>query len=206
LMSLAKRSGGTVKVLYMCVGSCRQVVTGKTEENVRLEETKNAGKFGDFEYEIAYVGKEFLRLDTVPQRELVDKIEDMYVEFKPDVVVLPSHNSYNQDHRATFTAGITALRPLPKKYRHSAQLVLECEEPYTWTTDDDSFKPNFYIPLTKKDLEAKKKLLACHETQVRDDPFPRSFDNLERIARMRGIEVGEEFAEAYKLLRGFISD
>ena len=55
--------------------------------------------------------KYFVELDTLPQKKLIDLIEDYIEDKKPDLVFIPMGNSYNQDHRATFEASITALRP-----------------------------------------------------------------------------------------------
>lgn len=203
LIMLAKKQQADVFVLYGSIGNSRQVITGKTDAKTRLAEVGQAAKYGNFTYKIMFQGKEFMRLDTVAQKELIEAIEDIVVRFKPDIVCFPYRDSFDQDHRAVATASITALRPLPKNVRHQPNVILESEEPYTWSTNG-SFRPNFYLDITSV-FDEKIKLLQCHKTQFRQDPFPRSPENLRRLAGMRGCEASVQYAEGYSLLKQVIS-
>lgn len=207
LIATARESNGVsrarVVVSYLCVGpSPRQLVTGHTPTATRLEEIEQAAKLGGFEYRILYRNEQ-LQLDAIPQVKLIDAIEDLIAEVEPEVICLPFGDSYNQDHRAAFTAGVAALRPVPQAVRHLVPWVLEYEEPYSWGVGE-KFQPNFYLPLSEVQLKGKLDLLACHQSQVRADPFPRSSQNLTRLAWLRGAEIGVEAAESYRVLRGVV--
>lgn len=202
LIMLAKKVRALVFVLYMSVGESRQFLTGKTTGVSRLIEVKKASKFGNFNYKIAFEGEPFMRLDSLPQKNLIEKIEDVCEKFKPDVVAIPFRQSFDQDHRATASACITAFRPLPKNLRHQPAIILESEEPHSWT-NQDAFKPNTFFDISDV-FEDKIKLLKCHETQLRDDPFSRSPENLRRLAGLRGCEASVRYAEAYHLLKQVI--
>ncbi|MBI3103845.1 hypothetical protein HYZ05_02810 [Candidatus Daviesbacteria bacterium] len=185
--------------MYGSIGSSRQLVTGKTNSASRLDEAKKASKYGGFEYSIMFQGEEFMKLDSVPQKRLIENIEDKIEAFEPDIICIPFRDSFDQDHRALFSASITALRPIPKNLRHQPKIILEAEEPYSWT-NRDGFKPNFYFDISEI-FKEKIELLKCHETQLREDPFPRSPQNLERMAGIRGTEIGVKYAEGYNLLK-----
>ncbi len=200
LIAKAIKANAKVFVLYMAIGKCRQLVTGGTDEDTRIKEIKAVADAGRFEYRIQFVGDEFMRLDKLPQKELIDIFEDVISEQKPDIVCLPCHYSFDQDHRAVFNAGMTAVRPIPQNLRHLAPVVLEYEEPYSWTVEA-VFKPNFFIPLTQKELDKKIELLRLHATQLRDAPHSRSTDNIKRLAGIRGADIGVDAAEAYSLHR-----
>jgi len=199
IIMLAKQKQAKVLVLFMSVGYSRQLVTKQTNADKRIKETDKAAKYGNFTYKIAFQGKQFMRLDTVPQKELIEKIEDTSYDFKPDIVCIPFRYSFDQDHRAVSTASITAFRPLPQSLTHQPRIILEYEEPYSWTTDKQ-FLPNFYINISSV-IKEKIMLLKQHKTQLRKDPFPRSPKNLQRIAGIRGAEIGIAYAESYSLLR-----
>jgi len=197
-----------VLIYYLCVGKSRQLVTGKTEENTRLKEIKNVANFSSAETKVEYVGDEFCRLDTIAQKELIEKIEDVIEDFKPTIAGIPSAGSYNQDHRAVYEASITALRPTPKEIRHFVSFVLEFYEPYLWGVTPPK-NPNYYLDLSTRFkngnlLDFKINFYKKHKTQVRKDPFPRSPQNLIRLAHVYGKEIGVEIAEAYHILRGEI--
>lgn len=200
LVMFGKKHSSKVLVLYISVGFSRQFVTGKTTEKERMPEIANASKLGNFEYKIAFQGESFTKLDTLPQKDLIEVIEDTSHEFKPNIVCIPFRNSFNQDHRAVALASIAAFRPLPQTLRHQPKVILESEEPYSWTIGE-VFKPNFYLDISDH-MEEKLDLLSCHKTQLRDDPFPRSVENLKRLAGVRGAEIGVKFAEAYNLIKG----
>lgn len=199
LIMLAKQKHTKVFVLFMSAGPSRQLLTKQTNAHERIKEIEIAAKYGNFNYELAYKGKQFMRLDITPQKELIEKIEDISQDFKPDIVCIPFRYSFDQDHRAVSTASITAFRPLPQSLIYQPRIILEYEEPYSWTIDKQ-FIPNFYINISGV-IEGKIMLLKCHKTQLRKDPFPRSPENLQRIAGIRGAEIGVAYAEAYSLLR-----
>ena len=129
---------------------------------------------------------------------MIELFEDTIEDFNPHIVVIPYQNSYNQDHRVVATAAITAMRPIPPDIRHQAKMILEVEEVTSWPV---AFNPNFYVDISDL-MEEKLKLYHCHETQVVEEPYYRSDENLKRCAGLRGNEIGVKYAEAYRLLKG----
>lgn len=200
LICSAKNVDADIHVLYMCTGETRQFVTGRTDSKIRENEIKEVSKYGSFNYSILFKNEYFVRLDTLPQKEIIDPIEDLIESFKPSMILLPYGESYNQDHRATYNACITALRPLPRNIRHFVDKVLVYEEPYNWTTNNN-FKPNYYIDTTEVENN-KIELMKLHKSQNRSGSFARSPENLLNRMRIRGSEVGCLSAEAYIMLRG----
>ena len=65
----------------------------------------------------------------------------------------------------------------------------------------NTFTPNFFINLKKKDVENKKKALKCFTSEYGKFPFPRSLKALEVLANFRGMQIGCEYAEAFKIIR-----
>jgi LmbE family N-acetylglucosaminyl deacetylase len=208
LIGKVRKEKGEVMILYMGVGDSRQFVTGKTYGDVRLREIEAVGKFTGAEVKVMYVQKDHVRLDTVPQKEMVEKIDDIIESFKPNIVAVPTSSSYNQDHRATFDACVSALRPMPRNIRHHVDCVLEYLEPYLWSARPQR-QPNAYLDLGEKSgagtlFDFKMQLYKCHASQTREDPSPRSIENLERLAHIYGKEIGVKLAEAYHVLRTVI--
>lgn len=194
LIMKAKEEGATVFVIYMAIGESRQFMNGKTRAKDRVAEAQKASKYGNFEYMM--ITEQSTKLDTVPQKTLIEAIENTTRRFKPDIVVIPYRNSFNQDHRATASAAITAFRPIPKDLHHQPEMILEMEEPYTWPVPSS---PNLYVEIS---IEDKLALYNYHLTQIPEDPFPRSRENLTRLAGFRGCEIGVKYAEGYNLLKG----
>ena len=193
------KEDAAVHVLFMVTGECRQLrdTVMYTFPKDRMKEIKAASIYGDFDYKIGFT-EAMQTLDALPQKVLIDLIEDTIQDFKPDIVVIPCQSSYNQDHRASATAAISALRPIPPTMRHQPKMILEVEEVTSWP---NSFTPNFYIDISDM-MEEKLNLYKCHKTQVVEEPYYRSCENLKRHAGLRGSEIGVRYAEGYKLLRG----
>ncbi|HLW59410.1 MAG TPA: PIG-L deacetylase family protein [bacterium] len=154
-------------------------------------------------YEVLFTDPEtHLRLDAIPRRDLIARIERdaRYAIDKvaPTIVILPEI-SYNQDHEALFKAGFTACRPHLPTSKAFVQMVLSCDAPQLgWNLH--AFHPNLYVDITAH-LETKLRAHACHRSQLRPAPHHASLENVERLARLRGAEVSVDAAEAYRCHR-----
>lgn len=197
LIMRAKKQGDKVFVLYMATGTSRQFMNGETLESQRIKEADEAAKYGGFKFKIAFQGIS-TKIDTVPQKQLIEMIEDTVKEVKPNLVVIPFRNSYSQDHRAVATASVSALRPIPESLHPQPQIILELEEASIWPTASN---PNFFVDISDF-MEEKIGLYKCHKSQLTEDPQYRSPENLKRLAGFRGSEIGVKYAEAYTLLKG----
>jgi len=202
LIGWAKKNRIKTSILYFSyvllgVDSVRQANGNFTTTEDRIEEIKKVSEFGNLSYTLPPKGWFY---DYRLNNELIKYIENEIEYIKPDLVCIPFQNSYNQDHRKVFDAAYAALRPIPKNMKHFVNCVLEYEEPYSWTVGEN-FKPTFYLPMTKEDCNFKLELIKLHNSQMRSDPYSRSVENLERISKIRGAEIGIKYAEAYKIHR-----
>ena len=198
LIMKAKKEKAKVFVMYMATGDSRQFMNGETKQADRIEEVIAASEYGGFDYDICLPNIS-TKLDTVAQKELIEVVEDKVKEFKPDIVIIPYTESYNQDHRAVATACITALSPIPQELHHQPEMILEMEEPYSWP---NAFNPNFYVDITDF-LPEKMNLYKKHASQIPQNiKHSRSIVTLMMTASVRGTQIGVGEAEAYKLLKG----
>ncbi|HCE43198.1 MAG TPA: hypothetical protein DET40_06600 [Lentisphaeria bacterium] len=199
-----KKLGGEAYVLVMSVGDLKlydgkkDVVKGSTREEEFAAVAKHLNLDG---YDIWYKDPEtHLRLDKIPQRDLINVIEKeskvSLDRINPTMVALPAI-SYNQDHVATFTAGFTACRPHDPKVKAFPRVVLSYDnQTLFWNTDYDKFHPNLYVDISDF-LDMKLKALSLHKSQLRHSPHHCSIENMEYLARTRGHEISVKAAEAY---------
>ena len=197
LIVKAGNMGAKVFVFYVSTGTSRQFMNGETTQDQRIKEAEDAVEYGGFEYEIGFPNTS-TKVDMIPQKEIIEAIENIIADFKPTMVVIPSKYSYSQDHRAVATACISALRPIPESLHPQPKMILEMIEPTTWPV---SVTPNYYVDISDV-MEEKLNLYKCHKSQVTKDPQHRSPENLKRLAAVRGTEIGVKYAEAYVLLKG----
>ena len=138
-------------------------------------------------------------LDSLPLLEIVQQLEVIIAKFKPDCIITHNPSDLNIDHKLCFQATLTASRPLPGR---GINTILACEilSSTEWAFGDEQFSPNWFYDISDH-LEAKLLALNEYEIEMRNEPHPRTKENVTRLARLRGATVGLAAAEAYTLVR-----
>jgi LmbE family N-acetylglucosaminyl deacetylase len=120
------------------------------------------------------------------RQEILDKLIAVNRSFRPDLVFAPSKFDIHQDHQAVTAEALRA-------FKHTT--ILGYETPW----NNYQFEPNFYIQLSGADVEIKIEAVRCYRSQnARNYTAP---DFIRSLARMRGIQVNGEFAEAFHAMR-----
>lgn len=202
LIAKLTRSGARVRVLFVVVdGFHHWGVDGRVSLEDRKAEIREAAQILGFDWDVVYEGKDLIeRLDTLPQRDLVDRFEQELNEVRPDVLLLPHGGEYDQDHVACFRAAFAAVRPIPEQLgKFFARRVLTYESPkVTWT--EQPFRPMLYWDITAE-MDQKLRGISAYKTQLREPPHVRCLENIRALAYQRGSEIGTTYAEAYHVLR-----
>ncbi len=203
-----KDLGGEVYVMVCSVGNLVHydgkagIVAGSTRE----QELASVMEYLDVDdYDVLYRDEDsHLRLDAIPRRDLIAKIEResklAYDRLKPTMVAIPV-SSYNQDHEAVFRAAFTAARPGVPAIKPFQPLVIGYNNTSLfWSLEREKFHPNFYVDISRY-LDKKLKALSMHDSQMRDAVHHSSLKNVEYTARIRGSEISVEAAEGYMVFR-----
>ena len=144
-----------------------------------------------------------IRLDTVPQADLIGQIRDVMCKIKPDHVYLVHGGDVHTDHHVVFTAATSALKPSHMTHlgvrRVLSYEVLSSTEAASPRVDR-AFIPNVFSDITPY-IERKIEIMRLYETEIQQDPLPRGPDAIRALARYRGATIGVEYAEAFMLLR-----
>jgi len=201
---IARLTGGgvPVTVLYVVVDGFHHYGLDRLATlDQRQQEIAAVAGILSFEYEVAYQGQDLIeKLDTLPQRDLVDLFEAKLNQHRPDLLLLPHGIDYDQDHGACYRAAFAAARPIPEALgKFFPRHVLGYESPKLgWS--ERPFHPAMYWDVSRE-IETKCQALAAYRTQLRPAPHLRSLDSIRDLARSRGREAGVEFAEAFSVLR-----
>lgn len=203
-----KDLGGEAYVMVCSVGDLKhydgkdEPVTAGTREQEFIE-VMNYLKVDD--YDVLYRDADtHLRLDAIPRRDLIHKIEQesklAYDRLKPTMVLIPV-SSYNQDHEAVFRAAFTAARPGVPALKPFQPIVLGYNNTSLfWSLEREKFHPNFYVDISEY-LDQKLHALSLHKSQMRDAVHHSSLQNVEYTARLRGSEISVAAAEGYMVFR-----
>jgi len=138
------------------------------------------------------------RFDTVSFLDVVKTIEKVKNEVKPDIIFTHYERDLNIDHQIAYKAVIIATRPLERetvKEIYSFEISSSTEWSYPL-----SFSPDIFFDISAT-IGIKLKALEKYKTELRAYPHPRSLEGIELIAKVWGMKVGLEYAEAFKVVR-----
>lgn len=143
------------------------------------------------------------RLDMIPIIAINKIIEKAIYEFEPDTVYTHSGIDANNDHRIVHRASIMATRPTPRS-KIKRLFSYEVNSSTEWSFGE-KFIPTTFEEINENDLAVKFKAMRAYKTEVIEYPFPRSELGLRALAMRRGMQSGVALAEAFSLIREFVS-
>ncbi len=142
------------------------------------------------------------RFDSHDLLDIIKIVDKEKSAFKPDVIFTHHGGDLNIDHRITFQTVMTVTRPMSDEHTKTI-LTFETPSGTEWQPSNDpmQFQPNFIVPLTRENVDAKIKGMESYEFEKRKFPHPRSPKALEVLSQLRGLQNGHEYAEAFQLIR-----
>jgi LmbE family N-acetylglucosaminyl deacetylase len=140
-------------------------------------------------------------LDAIPMRDLVSAIGLAASRIEPTDIYLPHRRDAHSDHAAVFDAAIS----LSKWFRYgSVERVFvyetQSETDFDLFPDSPGFRPNVFVDISET-LDRKIEIASIFESEFVEHPFPRSFEGMRALAKLRGAASGFIAAEAFMLLR-----
>ena len=140
------------------------------------------------------------QFDKRPLLFWVKVVEHEIIRVKPDIIFTHYEKDLNIDHRITYQAVITAARPQPDccvKEIYSFEIPSSTE----WSFPT-SFSPDVFYAIEQNDITHKQAIMCdTYKEEMRDSPHPRSEQGIYILARYRGMQVGCDYAEAFKTVR-----
>ncbi|OHA42083.1 MAG: hypothetical protein A3H68_03195 [Candidatus Taylorbacteria bacterium RIFCSPLOWO2_02_FULL_46_40] len=140
-----------------------------------------------------------VKLDTIPQKELNDSINNVVKDVNPDILYIPYEGDLCKDHRLIFESCLVVARPLGNNIKKI--LAYETLSETEWGIKQ--FVPTTYINITET-LEDKLKAMSCYKSELKNYPHPRSLEGIMVLAKKRGIESGLLAAEAFIIIREIV--
>lgn len=180
-MSRLLRSGS--KVTYVAFSTAEESVPEGLPKDILKVEVENATK---------KLGIQDLIIFSYPVRKLNfhrQEILESLVDLRKnnyDLVLVPSTTDVHQDHATITTEAIRAFKTTS---------ILGYE--LIW--NNLSFNTTCFINLEKIDLENKMNALNEYKSQNHRDYM--SSDFIYSLAKVRGVQVGKEFAEVFEVIR-----
>ena len=137
-------------------------------------------------------------------RKMVQDIEQVIYEIKPDLIFTHHPGDVNTDHHWTSYACQEAARAFQRgrgyNHRLSGLFFMEIQSSTDWHLNPcaDLFTPNYFMEISETGLEMKIKALELYENVIRPAPHPRSNESLRALPVLRGSQSGFILAEAFQ--------
>jgi N-acetylglucosamine malate deacetylase 1 len=204
LLARLSALGWETHVLYATISGYPSVALGEVSHTeARVAEVEAALEvLGVTGYEALFVGDDkHLRLDSVPQAELIGAVEAALGRVEPYLVVVPCFGHYHQDHRAVAQACIAALRPAPGARLPFVPAVLAYGHGASgWGGVPYEFRPTVFADISDV-IELKMAAMACYASQLCTPPHLRSLEKIRRWSASWGNYAGVAHAEPFECLR-----
>tara|TARA_B100000212_G_scaffold89261_1_gene65446 strand:- start:21142 stop:21846 length:705 start_codon:yes stop_codon:yes gene_type:complete len=139
-------------------------------------------------------------LPDLPIYKINEEINSILNQTKPSVIFIPWKGDMHKDHEIINYSLSVNLRPYLAINRNvklvlSYEVLSETNLPIE-SSNFTQFTPNFYIDISKF-IKNKLKAMEFYQSQLTDLPSPRSIEALKALAKLRGVHIGKEFAEAF---------
>ena len=110
-------------------------------------------------------------------------------ELKPGLVLLPSTADTHQDHQTISQEGFRSFKKIS---------MVGYEMPY----NNLNFTTNLFVALKEGHVDRKVKALKCYKSQL--GRIYATEDFVRGLARVRGTQIGVEYAEVFEVIRWVI--
>jgi LmbE family N-acetylglucosaminyl deacetylase len=152
--------------------------------------------FNDF----YFLGFPAQRLHAIDMQEFIVKIDYVINKIQPNIIYVMFNNDVHSDHRIAFEAVYSCTKSFRKPYINTIYMYETLSETeFAPALQSTSFVPNVYIDITPY-MQKKLEIMAMYDTELMQEPYPRSLGSIEALARFRGSRCGVKYAEAFMLL------
>ncbi len=185
--------------IFWLILTTNDVKYSKERNAHRDEMVKEAAKLYGFD-EVFEAGFPTTKLDTLDVNSLVDQINTVYNKVQPNIIYMNYVNDVHSDHKAAFDAAYTCTRSFRKPFIEKIYMIEALSETeFAPAIPSSSFVPNVYVDITPY-IEKKLEIMSLYDTEMMQEPYPRSLSSIKALARVRGSRAGVMYAESFQLL------
>jgi len=123
------------------------------------------------------------------RQSILDYMISIRDQINPELVLLPSTNDTHQDHQTIIQEGFRAFKQTS---------MIGYEMPW----NNLNFSTNLFVFLEENHIVTKIKALKCYKSQSGKDYTTDDF--IRSLARVRGVQIGVEYAETFEVIRWVI--
>ena len=175
-----------VEVRYLALSRCDESVPSGFAKDVLEKECHACVAAIGVAPDAIEVARFPVRYFPSHRQEILEHFYRLNKEYQPELVLLPSSFDNHQDHATVYAEGFRA-------FKRSTLLGYELPQNVT------SFENSAFVCLSEEHLTQKIAALANYRSQgFRSYAAP---EYIESLARVRGVQCGSLFAEAFEAVR-----
>ena len=142
------------------------------------------------------------QLEQYPQYKIANAINGLIKQTEAEILYIPHKGDLHLDHGVIYNASLVAARPVPGQFVKTI-LAYETLSETEWghPTVEAVFIPTYFHTLTETHFSKKIGAMNFFESQLKPFPNTRSLEAIEHLGKLRGANVGAEYAEAFMLIR-----
>jgi len=136
-------------------------------------------------------------LDNIDTSMLITGIKKILDLRTPDVVFIPNRSDIHSDHRVAFEALYSATKNFRAPYiKQILMYETLSETEFAPALPEKVFIPNTFIDISEY-IEEKICIMQLYDTEIMENPLPRSLHAIRGLAAYRGSRIGVRYAEAF---------
>jgi LmbE family N-acetylglucosaminyl deacetylase len=184
--TIAKLVENGCEVHYAAFSACQQSVLPQFPSDILITEVKAATLKLGIKPEHLYLFEYDVRTFNYRRQDILEDMIKLRTKVKPDLIFLPSLNDLHQDHRTIADEGLRAFK---------FSTILAYEMPWNNIT----FTTSTFFILSEQNLMTKVNALGEYKSQAHRPYANENF--IRSLAVTRGVQIGEQYAEAFDVLR-----
>lgn len=140
------------------------------------------------------------KLHSLDLKDIILKVSDVFKRITPDIVYMMYNNDVHSDHRVAFDAAYSCTKSFRYPFiKRILMMETLSETEFAPALAAKTFIPNVYVDITDY-IDKKLEIMSMYDTEIMEEPYPRSLSSVKALARVRGSRAGVMFAEAFQLL------
>lgn len=177
------------EIFYTAFSACQKSVPAPFDSDVLLSEVKAATEILGIKRDNLILLNYDVRTFNYRRQDILDDILRIKREIAPDIVFVPSRHDIHQDHYTVTNEGIRAFKFCS---------ILCYELPW----NNFTFETSCFVTITEEHLQTKCRALSAYRSQSMRPYATQEF--IESLAKVRGVQSGHRFAEAFEVVRWII--
>ena len=147
-----------------------------------------------------------IKMNSVPNDTVMAFIRDCMEQWQADIVVTHHPTDTNNDHSVvSYTTQETFRQIEGRKMKGLYYLEASSATEWALNSGKSRFRPNTFVEIDMKDMEAKLQALDAYKNVSRPYPHPQCRESYYGLAAFRGVQAACRYAEAFEcVFRSFV--